>query len=515
MLKSGNESLTALLKGMNALGDAVKKTIGPRGRNVFLDKGFGITTISNDGFEISKVINFSDRNEDNGAAFLRDAARKTHEVAGDGCSATIVIAQSIINEGVMNITSGSNPVLIRSGIKKAAAAVVDYIYSNAVYPEEHNKLPTLLSAIKDEEEIIQNMKLIFEKIADGKIITVEESTNPFTIVESCEGMTLDNGYISPYFVKNKNSLEIVLERPYVLLTEKVISDFSDLLPVIEAVGDGSLLIIAADVVQDALSNLLLNVLKEKINSVVVRAGGYGMTGSEVLKDVAVFTGGKVIDSELWDLQKNDLMNLGRADRAKISVDSSIIINGAGSEQQVNARIKELEEECYNTDSGTRRLSLRNRIARINKDTTIIKVGASTNTELQEQKNKYEKALSSCYGAYYNGICPGGGVMYLRAISVVNELINTLSGDEKTGAMILRKALDKPAYYIFENAGLAGEKIVADIIEAEGLIGFDVIKDTYTDMIESNLADPAKVIAVALENAVSSACLFLTTEAIVT
>lgn len=505
-----------VLKGAEKLALAVSSTIGPKGHNVLLDKGYAIITMTNDCYEITKVINLPDQDENKGARLLTEVARQTYEGVGDGCCAAVLMAQSIIAEGVKNIQAGANPVLIRNGLNKALEVCTDYLQSRAKETKSQDILLAVAQTAAKDDELVNEIKAAFSELGHGKIVTIEESPDSLTRLEKTAGMLIDNGYVSPYFVKEKDCSDIELENSYVLISDKVISDFEDLIPVIELVEEksASLLILSAGVVGEALSNLLLNVYKRGLKAVAVIGGGYGISGREILEDAAVYTGGKVIDSYEWDYRKSDLTYLGMAKNVKVSQNKTIITGGMGSFSSVNEYILALNRYCNECDDKTKRIAFRTRIARLSDERIIIKVGAETIPELQEKKKKCEKAVAAVHSAYNTGVLAGGGVAYIRCIPELKLLAETLEGDERTGAGLLMKALETPTYNIVKNAGFSGEKITEDIKTMDPETGFDVNNVYYCNMSEQGILDACGVLTEALNNAVSIASVFLTASSFV-
>lgn len=505
-----------VLAGVEQLAYTIATSMGPFGRKCLLDKSYGIISDSDDGFEISKVVNFSDDNENKGAMLLREAAFKTHERVGDGCSAAVCMANEIIKEEVKNIQAGASPIMLGNGLKKAFAVCDAYLRelsSEDNGPEILRKVA--VTAAKDEK-LISEVEDIFQEVHKGKIVTIEESQDSIISVEKLSGMLVENGYSSPYFVKDMAGGELTYEDVYILLTENVISDFYDLIPIIEHVeaADGTLLILSAGVAGEALSNLLLNVHKRGLKAVAVTAGGYGISGSEVLEDAAIYTGGKVIAANDWEYFKSDFSYLGRAAKVKTTHNSTIIFGGNGKKEAVNKYISLLEGYCNEEDSKAKRLAYRTRMSRLSDERIIIKVGGKTAYECQEKKNRYEKAFSSVHAAYRSGVLPGGGVAYLRCVPKLMELASELSDDERTGVLLLAKALEAPAYHIIKNAGLSGERIVEELKDKDLWVGYDVNNNCFCDMSESGILDAAEVVSEAIGNAVSVASVFLNAKAFV-
>lgn len=505
-----------LLLGAEKLAMTISGTVGPKGRNVLLDKGYGIISVSNDAFEISKVVNPADENERKGAVLLREAAAQTHEVTGDGCGMAVIIANSIIEEGVKNVRAGANPVHLGNGLKKALDCCLKYLESITISVSSPEQLFQVARTQVKDEQLISELKHVFTELNNGKLVIIEESPDNETRTEKVSGMYIDNGYCSPYFIREKNRYELELDNVYVLMAGKVISDFNDIIPVIETVeqNTASLLILSAGVCSEALTNLLLNVHKRGLKAVAVCAGGYGVSGSEVLEDAAVYTGGKVMASNQYDYVKSDITYLGKAKYVKVKKNSTYIMGGGGDTVTVNAYISALERECREEADKFRRLSLRNRMAGLSDERIVIKVGGKTNAECQEAKLRLENAFASAHSAYNTGILPGGGVAFLRCIPRVLNLADDLYDDERTGAVILAKALEKPAYWNFRNGGLSAEKLIGELKEKKNDIGYDVLKESFCNMFEEGIIDAAGVLAEVLRAAVSVATVFITGGAVV-
>lgn len=505
-----------VLMGAEKLALAVSSTLGPKGRSCLLDKGYGIISASNDGFEISKVINLADEDEKKGAELLKEAAIHTHERAGDGCSGAVVIAHSIIKEGVKNIQAGASPVHLGNGLKKALDCCLAYLERTAEKVSRPEQLFQVACTAAKDEQLISEIKDVFQELNQGKIVSIEESTDNEIRVEKVSGMSIDNGYISPYFVRERDCNELELENVYVLMTEKVISDFRDIIPIIEMVEQegASLLILSAGLAGEAHSNLLLNVHKKGLKAVAVCAGGYGVSGSEVLADAAVYTGGRVIGANEWDYVKSDYTYLGKAKHVKVKQNGTYIMGGSGDATAVNEYVFALEQHCREEGDKSKRLSLRKRMTGLSDERFIIKVGGRTNAECHEAKLKLENAFASAHSAYNTGTLPGGGVAFLRCIPDVLQLASGLEGDERTGALILAKALEMPAYGIIKNAGLSAERLVEELKVMDKDSGYDVLRERFCNMYEEGIVDAAGGLVETLTIAVSVASVFLTAKCFV-
>lgn len=502
-----------ILKGAGVLAKTIATTMGPFGKKCLLDKGFGLMTGTDDGFELAKVINLSDEDERKGVEILREAAVKTHERVGDGCSAACVLAYEIIKEGVKNIAAGASPVKLNRGLSKGLELCIEEIKNMSVAADKPEILRQVAKTAAKDEALIESVAYVFDEVCRGKAVSIEEASDSETRVEMQSGMTIDNGYSSPYFIKDKEISDIELEKVYILMTDRVISDFNDLIPAIEYVNEhsGSLLILSAGVAGEALSNLLLNIHKNGLKAVTVTAGGYGISGNEVLEDAAVYTGGKVVFTNEWQYVEDLESYLGKAQKVTIKQNSTMILKGGGNVADVAKYISALESQCEKEENKPRRLALRNRMSRLSDERLIIKVDGKTGVECAEMKNRYEKAFSSVHAAYNSGVCPGGGVAYLRCVFHLKSLAATLPFDERTGVLILVKALEAPIYNILKNAGLPAEKIVAELEAKDLWQGFDVERNEFCDLFESGIFDATEVVKEALKNAVSVAEVFLTAE----
>ncbi|WP_038048704.1 chaperonin GroEL [Thermus caliditerrae] len=509
----------ALERGVNAVADAVKVTLGPRGRNVVLEKKFGSPTITKDGVTVAKEIELENHLENIGAQLLKEVASKTNDVAGDGTTTATVLAQAIVREGLKNVAAGANPLALKRGIEKAVEAAVEKIRSLAIPVEDRKAIEEVATISANDPDVGKLIADAMEKVGKEGIITVEESKSLETELKFVEGYQFDKGYISPYFITSPDTMEAVLEDAFILIVEKKVSNVRELLPVLEQVAQTGkpLLLIAEDVEGEALATLVVNKLRGTLNVAAVKAPGFGDRRKEMLKDIAAVTGGTVISEELgFKLENATLSMLGRAERVRITKDETTIVGGKGKKEDIEARINAIKKELETTDSEYAKEKLQERLAKLAGGVAVIRVGAATETELKEKKHRFEDALSATRAAVEEGIVPGGGVTLLRAISAVDELLKKLEGDEATGAKIVRRALEEPARQIAENAGYEGSVVVQKILsEAKNLrLGFNAATGEYVDMVEAGIVDPAKVTRSALQNAASIGSLILTTEAVV-
>ena len=513
------EARRALERGVNAVANAVKVTLGPRGRNVVLEKKFGNPTITKDGVTVAKEIELEDHLENIGAQLLKEVASKTNDVAGDGTTTATVLGQAIVREGLKNVAAGANPLALKRGIDKAVEAAVEKIKAMAIPVEDRKAIEEVATISANDPEIGKLIADAMEKVGKEGIITVEESKGLETELEFVEGYQFDRGYISPYFITNPDAMEAVLENPYILIVEKKISNVRELLPVLEQVAQTGkpLLIIAEDVEGEALATLVVNKLRGTLNVAAVKAPGFGDRRKEMLKDIAAVTGGQVISEELGiKLENVTLSMLGQAERVKITKDETTIVGGKGKKEEIEARIAQIKKELETTDSEYAKEKLQERLAKLAGGVAVIRVGAATETELKEKKHRFEDALNATRAAVEEGVVPGGGTTFLRAIPVVDKVIEGLEGDEATGAKIVRRALEEPARQIAENAGFEGSVVVNRVLEEKKneRFGFNAATGEYVDMIEAGIIDPAKVSRSALQNASSIGSLVLTTEAVV-
>jgi len=509
----------ALERGVNAVADAVKVTLGPRGRNVVLEKKFGSPTITKDGVTVAKEIELENHLENIGAQLLREVASKTNDVAGDGTTTATVLAQAIVREGLKNVAAGANPLALKRGIEKAVDAAVEKIKALAIPVEDRKAIEEVATISANDPDVGKLIADAMEKVGKEGIITVEESKSLETELKFVEGYQFDKGYISPYFVTNPEAMEAVLEDAFILIVEKKVSNVRELLPVLEQVAQTGkpLLLIAEDVEGEALATLVVNKLRGTLSVAAVKAPGFGDRRKEMLKDIAAVTGGTVISEELgFKLENATLSMLGRAERVRITKDETTIVGGKGKKEDIEARINGIKKELETTDSEYAKEKLQERLAKLAGGVAVIRVGAATETELKEKKHRFEDALNATRAAVEEGIVPGGGVALLRAIGAVEELLKKLDGDEATGAKIVRRALEEPARQIAENAGYEGSVIVQRILsETKNLrFGFNAATGEFVDMVEAGIVDPAKVTRSALQNAASIGALILTTEAVV-
>jgi chaperonin GroEL len=510
------EARAALKRGVDKVAEAVKITLGPKGRNVVLDKKFGSPTITNDGVTIAKEIELDDPFENMGAQLMKEVASKTNDIAGDGTTTATVLAEAIVAEGFKNVAAGANPMQLKLGIEKAVAAVVEAIKQQSIQISERERIAQVAANSAADPRIGETVADAMEKVGKDGVITVEESKGIATELELVEGMQFDKGYISPYMVTNPQRMEAVLEDPYILITEKKISAIADLLPVLEKVVQSGkpLLIIAEDVEGEALATLIVNKLRGTFTAVAVKAPGFGDRRKAMLQDIAILTGGQVISDELGlKLESTNLNQLGRARRITVDKDDTTIVEGAGKKDAIEGRIKQIKAEIEDSTSDWDKEKLQERLAKLAGGVAVIKVGAATETELKEKKHRMEDAVSATRAAVEEGIVPGGGVVLLQAMKALDKL--KLTGDEATGVNILRKALERPAWQIASNAGLEGSVVVEKISGLPKGHGYDAAKGEYGDMIKAGIIDPTKVTRSAVENAASIASMLLTTEALVT
>ncbi len=516
-IKYGAEARAALEAGVNQLADTVRVTLGPKGRNVVLDKSFGAPLITNDGVTIAKEIELEDAFENMGAQLVKEVATKTNDVAGDGTTTATVLAQAMINEGMKNLAAGANPIVLRKGMKKATECAVEAIQemSSAIQGKEHIARVASISA--GDDEVGQLVADAMEKVSNDGVITIEESKTMKTELDLVEGMQFDRGYISAYMATDMDKMEAVLDNPYILITDKKISNIQEILPLLEQIVQSGqkLLIIAEDVEGEALTTLIVNSLRGTFKVVAVKAPGYGDRRKEMLKDIAILTGGQVISEELGlELKETTLEMLGRAKSVKVQKENTIIVDGEGEKAEIDARIAMIKNQIAETTSDFDREKLQERLAKLAGGVAVIRVGAATEPEMKEAKLRLEDALAATRAAVEEGIIAGGGSAYIHASKKVAKFADTLEGDEKTGARIILKALEAPLYHIVANAGLEGSVIVNKVRESEVGIGFDAYKEEYVDMVSAGILDPAKVTRSALQNATSVASTLLTTESVV-
>ncbi len=516
-IKFGAEARAALEAGVNQLTDTVRVTLGPKGRNVVLDKSYGAPLITNDGVTIAKEIELEDAFENMGAQLVKEVATKTNDVAGDGTTTATVLAQAMVNAGMKNLAAGANPIILRKGMKKATDVAVDAIakMSSKVNGKEHIARVAAISA--GDEEVGQLVADAMEKVSGDGVITIEESKTMLTELDLVEGMQFDRGYISAYMATDMDKMEATLENPYILITDKKISNIQEILPILEQIvqSGAKLLMIAEDVEGEALTTLIVNKLRGTFNVVAVKAPGYGDRRKAMLEDIAILTGGQVISSELGlELKDATMDQLGRAKSVKVQKENTVIIDGEGDKAAIEARIGQIKKQIEETTSDFDREKLQERLAKLAGGVAVIRVGAATETEMKEAKLRLEDALAATRAAVEEGIIAGGGSAYIHASKEVAKLADTLEGDEKTGAQIVLKALEAPLYHIVANAGLEGSVIINKVRESEVGVGFDALKEEYVNMVEAGILDPAKVSRSALQNATSVASTLLTTESVV-
>ncbi|MFW6034992.1 MAG: chaperonin GroEL [Halothermotrichaceae bacterium] len=515
-LKFGEEARRALESGVDTLANAVKVTLGPKGRNVVLEKSFGAPTITNDGVSIAREIELKDHYENMGAQTVKEVATKTNDVAGDGTTTATVLAQAIFKEGLKNVAAGANPMILKRGIEKAVSRLVDEI-SSLSQPVEGKSAVSQVAAISagNDEEIGNLIAEAMEKVGQDGVISVEESKSMGTSLEVVEGMQFDRGYLSPYMVTDTDTMEASLEDPYLLITDKKISNIQEILPLLEKVAQSgkALMIIAEDVEGEALATLVVNKIRGTFNCVAVKAPGFGDRRKAMLEDIAKLTGGQLITEDLGlKLENADISMLGQAHKVNITKEDTTIVEGYGDKEEIQARIKQIRKQIESTTSDFDREKLQERLAKLAGGVAVIQVGAATETELKEKKHRIEDALSATRAAVEEGLVSGGGTTLLDAIPALDEL--NLEGDEDTGVDIVRKALEAPVRLIADNAGYEGSVIVERIKEKEDGVGFDAYIGEYVNMIEAGIVDPAKVTRSALQNAASAAAMLLTTECLV-
>ena len=516
-IKFGAEARAALERGVNQLADTVRVTLGPKGRNVVLAKPYGAPLITNDGVTIAKEIELEDGFENMGAQLIREVASKTNDVAGDGTTTATVLAQAMVNAGMKNLAAGANPIVLRKGMKKATDKAVEAIASMSK-PVEGKEQIAKVAAVSSGDEAVGNMVAdAMEKVSKDGVITIEESKTMQTELDLVEGMQFDRGYISAYMATDMEKMEAVLDDPYILITDKKISNIQDLLPLLEQIvqSGARLLIIAEDIEGEALTTLIVNKLRGTFNVVAVKAPGYGDRRKEMLNDIAILTGGQVISDELgMDLKEATMDLLGRAKSVKVQKENTVIVDGCGDKKAIEDRVAQIKKQIEETTSEFDREKLQERLAKLAGGVAVIRVGAATETEMKEAKLRMEDALNATRAAVEEGIIAGGGSAYIHASKEVAKLAETLEGDEKTGANIILKALEAPLFHIATNAGLEGAVIINKVRESEPGVGFDAYKEEYVDMVSEGILDPAKVTRSALQNANSVASTLLTTESVV-
>lgn len=517
-IKFGEDARKKMLDGVNKLADTVKVTLGPKGRNVVLDKSFGAPLITNDGVTIAKEIELDDPYENIGARLVKEVATKTNDIAGDGTTTATVLAQAIIKEGVKNVAAGGDPMAIKRGIDKAVETAVEGLKEISSEINGKEDIARVASISANSNEIGELIAEAMEKVSKDGVITIEESKTATTGLNVVEGMQFDKGYISPYFVTDTDKMETVMENPYILITDKKISNIQEILPLLESLmqQSGKLLIIADDIESEALSTLVLNKLRGVLNVAAVKAPGFGDRRKEMLEDIAVLTGGEVITSDLGlELKDTTIEQLGRAKQVKIQKENTIIVDGAGDKEKLSARVKQIKTQLEETTSEFDKEKLQERLAKIAGGVAVIEVGAATEVEMKEKKLRIEDALSATKAAIEEGIVAGGGTALVNIMPAVEKCLNDLSEEEKIGAKIVLKALEEPVRQIATNAGLEGAVILNKIKSSEAGIGFNAAKEEYVDMKKAGIVDPTKVTRSALQNAASIASMILTTESVVT
>ena len=516
-IKYGSEARAALEKGVNQLADTVKVTLGPKGRNVVLDKSFGAPLITNDGVTIAKEIELEDGFENMGAQLIREVASKTNDVAGDGTTTATVLAQAMVHEGMKNLEAGANPIVLRKGMKKATDKAVEAIREMSSKVNGKEQIARVAAVSSGDDAVGQMVADAMEKVSNDGVITIEESKTMQTELDLVEGMQFDRGYISAYMATDMEKMEAVLDDPYILITDKKISNIQEILPLLEQVvqSGARLLIIAEDIEGEALTTLIVNKLRGTFNVVAVKAPGYGDRRKEMLQDIAILTGGQVISDELGlDLKEATMAQLGRAKSVKVAKENTVIVDGLGDKKAIADRVAQIRGQIAETKSEFDKEKLQERLAKLAGGVAVIRVGAATETEMKEAKLRLEDALAATRAAVEEGIIAGGGSAYIHASKKVAELVATLEGDEKTGANVILKALEAPLFHISANAGLEGSVIINKVRESEPGVGFDALNECYVDMVGAGILDPVKVTRSALQNATSVASTLLTTESVV-
>ena len=516
-IKYGAEARRALEAGVNQLADTVRVTIGPKGRNVVLDKSFGAPLITNDGVTIAKEIELEDRFENMGAQLIKEVASKTNDVAGDGTTTATVLAQAMVHEGMKNLEAGANPIILRKGMKKATDVAVEAIAKMSSKVKDKDQIAKVAAISAGDVEVGQMVADAMEKVSNDGVITIEESKTMKTELDLVEGMQFDRGYVSAYMATDMDKMEANLDDPYILITDKKISNIQEILPLLEQIvqAGARLLIIAEDIEGEALTTLIVNKLRGTFNVVAVKAPGYGDRRKEMLKDIATLTGSQVISEELgMELKDTTMDQLGRAKSVKVQKENTVIVDGMGDKNAIADRVAQIKAQIEETTSDFDREKLQERLAKLAGGVAVIRVGAATETEMKEAKLRMEDALNATRAAVEEGIISGGGSAYIHASKAVAEAINGLEGDEKTGAKVVLKALEAPLFHISANAGLEGAVIINKVRESEVGTGFDALTEQYVDMVENGILDPAKVTRSALQNATSVASTLLTTESVV-
>ena len=516
-IKYGAEARAALEEGVNKLADTVRVTLGPKGRNVVLDKSFGAPLITNDGVTIAKEIELEDAFENMGAQLIKEVASKTNDVAGDGTTTATVLAQAMVHEGMKNLAAGANPIILRKGMKKATDKAVETIAKMSSKVKDKDQIAKVAAISASDEEVGKMVADAMEKVSNDGVITIEESKTMKTELDLVEGMQFDRGYVSAYMATDMDKMEANLDDPYILITDKKISNIQEILPVLEQIvqSGARLLIVAEDIEGEALTTLIVNKLRGTFNVVGVKAPGYGDRRKEMLKDLAILTGGQVISEELgMELKDTTLDQLGRAKSVKVQKENTVIVDGCGDKQAIADRVAQIKAQIEETTSDFDREKLQERLAKLAGGVAVIRVGAATETEMKEAKLRMEDALAATRAAVEEGIIAGGGSAYIHCAKEVAKIVADLDGDEKTGANVVLKALEAPLLRIAANAGLEGAVIINKVYESEPGIGFDALAEEYVDMVEYGILDPAKVTRSALQNATSVASTLLTTESVV-
>lgn len=516
-IKYGAEARAALESGVNQLADTVRVTLGPKGRNVVLDKSFGAPLITNDGVTIAKEIELEDSFENMGAQLIKEVASKTNDVAGDGTTTATVLAQAMVHEGMKNLAAGANPIILRKGMKKATDKAVEAIEKMSSKVTGRDQIAKVAAISAGDPEVGEMVADAMEKVSNDGVITIEESKTMMTELDLVEGMQFDRGYVSAYMCTDMEKMEANLDDPYILITDKKISNIQEILPLLEQVvqSGARLLIIAEDIEGEALTTLIVNKLRGTFNVVAVKAPGYGDRRKEMLEDIATLTGGQVISEELGlDLKETTMEQLGRAKSVKVQKENTVIVDGCGDKAKINARVEQIKKQIEETTSDFDREKLQERLAKLAGGVGVIRVGAATETEMKEAKLRMEDALAATRAAVEEGIIAGGGSAYIHAAKEVEKLAAGLEGDEKTGAKVVLKALESPLFHIAANAGLEGSVIINKVRESEVGTGFDALNEEYVDMVKNGILDPSKVTRSALQNATSVASTLLTTESVV-
>lgn len=516
-IKYGADARAALEVGVNKLADTVSVTLGPKGRNVVLDKQFGAPLITNDGVTIAKEIELEDGFENMGAQLIKEVASKTNDVAGDGTTTATVLAQAMVHEGMKNLAAGANPIILRKGMKKATDKAIELIANMSKAVEGKEQMARVAAVSSGEDEVGEMVADAMEKVSKDGVITIEESKTMLTELDLVEGMQFDRGYISAYMSTDMEKMEASLSDPYILITDKKISNIQEILPLLEQIvqSGASLLIIAEDVEGEALSTLIVNKLRGTFKVVAVKAPGYGDRRKEMLQDIAILTGGTVISEELgYELKDTTMEQLGRAKSVKVQKENTVIVDGCGEKSEIDARVGQIRSQIEETTSEFDREKLQERLAKLAGGVAVIRVGAATETEMKEAKLRMEDALNSTRAAVEEGIIAGGGSAYIHASKELESFVENMDGDEKTGARIILKALESPLFHIAANAGLEGSVIINKVKESAIGVGFDAYKEEYVDMVKAGILDPVKVTRSALQNATSVAATLLTTESVV-